>query len=721
MKTVQLPYWFRSVIFASLLLLVTACSPRQAVLWPMQVKPIQGNIADTAAVQMAMSNFLEAWVEEDYAAMYGFLSNLSKDAHSLDDFTRVYQNFADTITLKSIEPRILSALAEGNYGEVAYRVDFDTLLIGSLKREMVASMVREFDGWRVQWEQKLIMPELINGNRLELSTQTPSRGVILDRAGAPLAGYERAIAIGLVPRDLREDQIDQVFLTLAELSFYDAETLERIVENTPPDWYLPVVTLTKEAVEPYIEILRNLSGVRIDEFRSRYYVDGGVAPHALGYMLFISEEQLPYYSRLGYPPDARVGAAGLEASFEIELAGKYGASLFLLNQAGEVQSLLASGDSEPGQSITTTIDKKLQMLLQASLGDFRGAVVVMEVDTGKVLAIVSNPHFDPNAFDLTGNDRGLLDSYFSNPDQPLFNRTTYGQYPLGSVFKVISMSAAMESGLFKQNSTFLCGHSMLVCNSVTLYDWTYNSGAAASGELNLKEGLMRSCNPWFYKIGESLFLNDMDGFLSEMAYEFGLGAETGIEIGEAAGNIPKTAETCVNSAQISIGQGEVLVTPMQVASVFSALANGGTLYRPALVTKIGPKSGSETYVMQPEILGKLPVSDETLTAVQEGLQMVVENTRGTGYWTLEDLDIPVSGKTGTAQTHSGTSHAWFAGYSRAHQEDRPDIAVAVLIENSGEGSVMAAPVFRRAISLYFSDGEDPGGVMPWEAEPYWPY
>lgn len=713
--------WARIWVALCLTLILVACSLNQIKVLPTPFEPKQVNIAETVAAQQVMNNFLKSWEAADYAAMYESLSKLSKDANSIEEFSTVYQNFANTITLNTIEARVLSALADGNHGEVAYQVDYDTRIIGTLRREMVASMVRELEGWKIQWEQTLIMPDLEGGNRLELITQTPSRGVILDRLGAPLAGYESAIAIGLVPQEMRKEQSDQVFHTLAEISAYDAEALARMVENNPPDWYLPVVSLTIQAVEPYIDILRTLSGVRIDEFRARYYIDGGIAPHALGYLLFIPEEQLEDYLKLGYPADARIGASGLEAKFETELAGKYGGSLFLLNQAGKVQSLLASGDPIPGQSITTTLDKQLQMQLQASLGNLRGAVVVMEADTGKVLALVSSPHFNPNAFNLTEIDRSLLDSYFSNPDQPLFNRATQGQYPLGSVFKVITMSAAMESGLFKRSSTFLCGHSMWVCNSVTLYDWTQDHGVAASGELNLVEGLMRSCNPWFYRIGESLFLNEMDGLLSEMAYGFGLGAKTGVEIGEAAGNIPETAGTCVNSAQIAIGQGEVLVTPLQVASFFAAIANGGTLYRPALVEKISPKSGEETYKMQPEVQGKLPVSDETLAVVRDGMRMVVENTRGTGYWVLEGLPVYVSGKTGTAQTPSGNSHAWFAGFSQMNDPEHPDIAVVIIVENSGEGSVMAAPVFRRAISLYFSDGEDPGGVMPWEVAPFTPY
>ncbi len=680
----------------------------------------RGDVAQAAAAQSTFEAFLQDWAAENYPAMYDRLSSLSRDAITLEDFSDTYQNIANTLTLQAVNGTVLSVLADDIQAEIAYRVNYETQLVGTLSRENLVSLVRELDGWRIQWEVGLILPDLRDGYRLEFVHQIPSRGRIFDRSGAPLAAYESAIAIGLVPEEILPEQADQVYQTLAEISFYDLESLARLVESTPAHWYLPVVTLTREAATPHIDLLRAQNGVRINEFRSRFYVDGGVAPHALGYLLFIPEEQLDDYLRLGYRQDERIGASGLEAAFEAELSGQRGGSLYLISPGGEVRSLLAASDPVGGQSITTTLDKTLQMQLQASLGDLRAAVVVMEVDTGRVLAMVSNPHFDPNAFDMTEPDRSLLESYFTNPDQPLFNRATQGQYPLGSVFKVISMAAALEGGIFQTGSTLYCGHSMWVCNSVTLYDWTLGFGVGPSGNLNLLEGLMRSCNPWYYRIGEDLFSGGLDGFLSEMAYGFGLGTGTGIDLPEAGGNIPALANTCVNSAQIAIGQGEVLVTPMQVAAFFTAIANGGTLYRPALVESIRPGTGEASYVFSTEPLGQLPISDENLAAITEALRMVVEEPRGTAYWAMDGLSVPVSGKTGTAETPTGQSHAWFAGYSRAKDPERPDIAVVVIVENSGEGSVMAAPVFRRAVSLYFSGGEDPAGVMPWESEPYVP-
>ena len=699
------------------LLILTACIPQNLEETPMAATH-QGDISATAAAQGVADRFLEAWRVEDYSEMYTLLSSLSQDAFSLEDFTTAYQAAANALTLDELSFQTLSALAEARQAEVAFRVEFETRLLGQLARENVMLLSLEDAGWRIQWESGLILPELQGGKSLEFVHQIPSRGRIFDRGGAPLASYENAIAIGVVPGELDPAQADLVYETLSELSIYQPETLQQMIESTPLDWYLPIVSLSQADVRPYVETLRSLRGVRVNEFRARFYVDGGVAPHALGYMVYIPEEDLSEYLRLGYRQDERIGGAGLEAAYEAALSGQRGGALYQVSPEGEIQSLLASSEPEPGQSLYTTLDKTLQMRLEESLGDWRGAVVVMEVDTGRILAMVSNPGFDPNAFDLTEVDRGLLDSYFTDEDQPLFNRTTQGQYPLGSVFKTISMSAALESETFRSSSSFFCGQSLWVCDSVTLYDWTYGHGAAASGELTLTEGLMRSCNPWFYRIGETLYSEGMASALSQMAEGFGLGQETGVEISEAAGNIPEQASTCVDSAQIAIGQGEVLVTPLQVAAFFGALANGGTLYRPALVERIQTISGEITYEFTPEARGALPVSEDTLASVQEGLRMVIEEPRGTGYWAMQGLSVPVSGKTGTAQTPSGNSHAWFAGYSRMEDPDRPDIAVVVLVENGGEGSVMAAPVFRRAVSLYFSDNEDPGGLMPWEVEPY---
>ncbi len=705
-----------TIILLSLLLASCGLANRSG----QNVNLSHNDVALASAAQEVAEAFLIAWQDGDFAAMYDLLSVYSQDALTEEDFATTYQDVSNTLTLQSLDAQVLSALAGTDYAQVSYRVTFHTLLVGDLTREPVMNLTREKTTWRVQWEMGLILPELSDGSTLEFVHQIPDRGRIFAADGAPLAAYENAIALGLVPGEIYPEQADLIYETLAEVSIYSPDELADMVDRTPDDWYLPIVSLSQAEAAPHMDTLRGLSGVRIDEFRSRFYVDGGVAPHALGYLLYIPEDQVDEYIRLGYRQDERIGAAGLEEVYETELSGTHGGALYLVGPDGDIRGLLASNDPQSGQSVYTTLDKTLQLRLQQSLGDLRAAVVVMEVDTGRVLALVSNPGFDPNAFDLTGADSGLLESYFTNEDQPLFNRATQGQYPLGSIFKIVSMSAALEDKVFSASSTFNCQTTYWTCDSVYLDDWTLSHGTGASGLLSLPEGLMRSCNPWFYRIGETLYTEGFESALSDMARGFGLGAITGIEIPEAAGNIPETAANCVTSAQMAIGQGEILVTPLQVASFIAAMANGGTLHRAALVQKIEPPSGDPTFTFKTETLGQLPISEATRQTVLDAMRLVVEDSRGTGYWAMQGLEIPVSGKTGTAQTPSGNAHAWFAGFTRQNDPDRPDIAVVVLVENGGEGSVMAAPVFRRAVSLYFSDYQDTGGVMPWEDEPYVP-
>jgi penicillin-binding protein 2 len=504
---------------------------------------------------------------------------------------------------------------------------------------------------------------------------------------------------------------------MAQLTIYQVDEIIEMVDNSLPGDYIPLGEVPQAEVDKNMRALIALSGVFLNYYSSRYYYDGGLAPQAVGHLTYISEEEQYEYLRRGYSLNERFGSTGIEFAFEDELSGSRGAALYLKDANGQILSKLAERGAAPGQSITTTIDPVLQYYLQQSLGDYRGAIVVMEVDTGRVLAMVSNPQFDPNLFDIDNQNFVYAENPYFQANDPVFNRATNGQYPLGSVFKIITMAAALETGVFTETSEIYCGHSIQVCGN-ELFDWTFEKEKPPSGDLTLPEGLMRSCNPWFYYIGEQLYLEGYSNAIADMARDFGMGAVTGIEISEQPGNIPAQTDTCEMNTQLAIGQGEMTVTPLQVASFLAALGNGGTLYRPAIIEQIGLEEGTPSYSFEPEELGTLPVSEEHQAIIKEAMLRVVEDPRGTAQLELGTIPYRVYGKTGTAQNPFGESHAWFAGYSDMDSEFQSDIAVAVLLENAGEGSEMAAPVFRRAVSLYFSNYSNPGYTLPWEAYPY---
>jgi cell division protein FtsI/penicillin-binding protein 2 len=419
------------------------------------------------------------------------------------------------------------------------------------------------------------------------------------------------------------------------------------------------------------------------------------------------------------------------------LAGKHGGTLYVVNPStGQIVTKVGESEPQPSESVNLTLDRNLQYYAEKSIEGFRGAVVVMEVDTGRVLAMSSSPDYDSNIFETNNpNSSERIAELFQRVDDPLLNRAAQGQYPLGSVFKIITMAAGMESGLYIPESTFDCQYDWAKLPDTIRHDWTWQhcqdrvaSGrecntpdSLPSGLLTLSQGLMRSCNPFFYDIGYTLYQNNRQTDIANMARAFGLGSPTGIgQITEAAGNIsnPQTAIDVVNQA---IGQGDMQVTPLQVARFIAALGNGGTLYRPQLVESIQPIEGPPTLVFKPEATGVLPVTPERLQLIREAMIEVVKNPLGTANFRLRGIQVPVAGKTGTAESGSGRPHAWFAGYTLCEEaadqfpvcKDKPDIAIVVVLENQGEGSDWAAPVFKRIIETYYFD--DPQTIFWFES------
>jgi penicillin-binding protein 2 len=418
---------------------------------------------------------------------------------------------------------------------------------------------------------------------------------------------------------------------------------------------------------------------------------------------------------------------GIEDWGQEYLAGKPSANLYVRTPAKEVVTILSSREAEPSYSIYTTLDANVQLWAQLALRDFTGAVVVMERDTGRVLAMASSPSFNPNHSNPNNPFSILWGDYFDGTyDQPMFNRATMGQYPPGSIFKIISLAAALESGEYLPNKTFECEHFWYGPDGSPWEDWTYEKGRNPSGVLNMMEGLMRSCNPLFYEIGYKLLISDHGNAITDMAREFGLGSVTGIGvIPEESGNIISPEEISskdgtqlwVNAIQQAIGQSETTITPLQAAAYIAAIGNGGTLYQPQLIERVENTAGDAILAFEPIVNNTLPLSDETMAALWEGLLLVTKNTRGTAYSTFGRVNFPITvyGKTGTASVGGGLDpHAWFIGFTDQPEDPLlPDIAVAVVVENMGDGSEFAAPIFRRVVEAYFYTS--PTYKYPWES------
>jgi penicillin-binding protein 2 len=687
----------------------------------------QTTVIHTPGAEPALRVYLDALLKEDYASMYSILTQASRAALSQDDFTARYTNALNTMSVSKMEYNLLSSLTNPQTAQVAFHFVYQTILFGDLGRDITANLLLENGDWKVQWDDGLILPELAGGKKLAASHVPPARGDIYDRNGNAIATQTDADALGLVSGEVTDENAGNLYNRLFNLTGVRPEIIRSLYDSYPAGLYVPVGEASVAAVNK--SGVTSFSGVSVNPYTSRFY-EPNVAPHAVGYTLYISKDELTKYKRLGYNGSERVGIEGIEKWAEEYLHGRDAASLYV---NGESSNVLAQVTSQPADSITLTIDKDLQQQAQNAMDGLPGAIVVMEVNTGKVLAMVSSPGYDPNLYDTNNfNMQWSLDLMLNDPAQSTFNRATQGQYPLGSVFKIITMAAALESSVFTPASTYDCTYAFTDVPGKTLYDWTWQhcqdekaangtetcngANSQPSGTLTLPQGLMRSCDPWFYHIGYTLYDQEDGKYkndISNMARAFGLGKATGIDqVAEAEGSIPDPTDG-LDATSIAIGQGKVTVTPLQVATFISAVANGGTLYRPQLVQKIQPVSGDAINVFKPQANGTLPVKPENLRVIQEAMRQVVVNNRGTANYPLAGLIVATAAKTGTAESGAVEPHAWFAGYSLSNNPNKPDIAVAVLVDNQGEGATWAAPIFRRVMEIYFVG--TPQRIYPWES------
>jgi penicillin-binding protein 2 len=666
----------------------------------------------------ALAAYLDAFKTEDYNTMYSLLSKVSQDTITLEDFALRNRDALNIMSAGSFDYEVLSSLVNVYSSEVSYRVTYHTALVGDIQRDMVARFVLENGEWKLNWEDGLILPELAGGNVLRMDYSVPSRGNIYDRNGDVLAAQTNAYAFQIFPGDVTEESMGTLLSEVWNLCGISMEALAEEIINTPAQYGIPLC----EASEQESERIRSISpsGLQWTEYSSRYYFEQGVGSNVVGYTQLIPAEEIETYRRLGYAGDEVVGQTGIERWAEDYLSGQHGGTLYVVNPStGAIVTKVGESAPKAADSVYLTINRNLQFYAEQAIKGFTGAAVVLERDTGRVLAMASSPDFDSNAFQPRNpNQAAEIAELFSRLDNPLLNRAAQGQYPLGSVFKLITISAGMESGLFEPASTWDCQYEWTELNDGNIrHDWTWQhcqdrlargqecdtSDSKPSGLLTLPEGLMRSCNPFFWHIGFTLFQNNRANDIANMARAFGLGQLTGIEqIEEEAGRIvdPPSAIDVVNQA---IGQGEVQVTPLQVARFIAAIGNGGTLYRPQLVEKIEPVEGGDpVMVFKPDSKGELPIQKFRLEVIQQAMIAVVEDSRGTANFRLRGLGIPVAGKTGTAESGSGDPHAWFAGYTMASESTGlPDIAIAVILENQGEGSDWAAPVFGRIVETYY--------------------
>jgi penicillin-binding protein 2 len=452
----------------------------------------------------------------------------------------------------------------------------------------------------------------------------------------------------------------------------------------------------------------DLPGVQVDVRIRRNYLHGNLASHLIGYLGEVSPEELSRGASTGLRGGDTIGKFGAERTFDAFLRGEPGGRQVEVNASGQVMRVLNTVAAQPGSNLHLTIDHALQQRTEQLLEGIAGAAVAVDPRNGHVLAMASSPSFPPNAF-VSGIDTARWETLVSHPFRALENKAIQGEYPPGSTYKIVTAIAGLEEKVIDETSTFDCA------GFISFAGRDYRCWKKEGhGRVDIRRALAESCDVFFYRVGQRLGVDRIAWY----AKACGLGAATGIGLEpESRGLIPSSiwkkkrfgvpwqdGETL----SISIGQGYNLTTPLQMAMLTAAVANGGTRYRPLILDRVETMEGGLVYRSLPEVVGKLPATPRTLTLIQQGLAAVVNGERGTAR-RVHLNDIEIAGKTGTSQVvgrrEGGDdfvpphlrAHAWFVCYAPTSS---PRIAIAVVVENGEHGSSAAGPIAREMVKTY---------------------
>tara|TARA_B100001964_G_scaffold106258_1_gene118742 strand:+ start:5585 stop:7447 length:1863 start_codon:yes stop_codon:yes gene_type:complete len=577
--------------------------------------------------------------------------------------------------------------------------------------------------WMRVWYLQILKGEDFMGrseeNRIRKASLPAYRGTIKDRNGETLVNIRPSFNLYVTPEDAKG--LSNSLALLSEKIEIDDEKLRADIRQSRSFKNVLIKRDVGRKEVAYVEENKmQLPGIHIKVEPLRSYVYNDLAAHILGYLGEVSKEKLktPAYSK--YKLGDMMGKNGLENIYEFNLKGEKGFKEIEVDVSGRELKTLRKFPPESGDSLVLTLDVRVQKKLEEWVNELskenpvEGSVVVMKVQTGEIIAMVSKPSFDPNLF-AAGISRKKWNSLLLDSKHPLQNRAIDGQYPPASTYKLVTAYAALAEHLIEPESTIFCpGHFRLGRGR---YRCWKKSG---HGAVNLHDALVQSCDVYFYTLGHRLGVDN----LAKYAKKLGLGARTGVMLkGEKPGLIPSTQwkKKAKNKAWLpgetisaSIGQGYNLVTPLQSASVVSTVANGGLLLRPYLVKRIEDSEGKVVKEFFPEIVRNVEFDPEILSYLKEGLRGVVNEPRGTGS-RARMKNIVVSGKTGTAQVvrrkdadetdpdsetpYLFRDHAWFVAFA---PYEKPEVAVAVIIEHGGHGGATAAPIARKVLESYFA-------------------
>ena len=561
--------------------------------------------------------------------------------------------------------------------------------------------------------------ELAEGNRIRIERLEAKRGVIYDREGRPLVRNSANFLLYFVPADLPKDSLERqaviqrVSENLENLKPEDILNLLSKIEPGSLESYQPLFIADNidydKAMTLYLES-DNMPGVVItNKTRREYNLYSLSLSHVLGYTGKINDKELVKFGS-EYLPIDYIGKSGMENFWENEMKGSNGKKQIEVDALGKEKKIINQEAGQDGHNLVLSIDVELQKKLEESIINSlqkahlnKACAIALDPNNGEILAMVSFPSYNNNDF-ARGMTQAEYEKIANNPDRPLFNRCISGEYPSGSVIKPVIAAAALEENIINENTSFLSNGGIRI-GQWFFPDWK----AGGHGTTNVRKALAESVNTFFYYIGGGY--QDFTGLGLErmVKYEklFGLNTQTGIDMpGESSGFLPteewkqktKGESWYVGDTyHLAIGQGDTLVTPLQVADYTAVFANGGSLYRPHIIRQVLNSQDQLIGEVDNQPIKSNVVSSKNINIIREGMRQTV--TAGSAR-SLQSVPVEVAGKTGTAQwSTTKPTHAWFTGFA---PYDKPQIVITILIEQGGEGSSVAVPIANEVLTWYFN-------------------
>ncbi len=630
-----------------------------------------------------LSTYISLLNEQKYEEMYNMISENSKTQISQEDFIKRNKNIYEGIDAYDIKITLSETTKDGKTYNIKYDESMSTSA-GTISFKNTAKLVKENKEYKISWSSSMIFPELRSTDKVRVSTLSAKRGEILDRNGEKLAKNGSISSVGIVPGKLGENKTESIN-KISELTGVSTDYINTQISASyvKDDTFVPIKKVSADNTELKDQLLQ-ITGIKIVSVDARVYPLGEEAAHLIGYVQAISAEELKQKEGKGYSSSSIIGKAGLEQAYEDKLRGIDGTEIYIVDENGTRLKTLATQDKKDGTDVKLTIDKNIQKNLYDQMKTDKGFFVVMEPTTGELLATVSTPSYNSNDFVL-----GLTNSQWNelNNDErkPLYNRFLQSYCP-GSTFKPITAAIGLTSGKLTTDTTF--NYSGLKWQKNSSWGDVYITTLTAyNGPKNIANALIHSDNIFFgqaaMQIGKDTFCEGLDklGFNEDIdqTIKFPLTFKK-----SQYSNSEKADMNEKKLADSGYGQGDILVNPIHIASIYSAFANNGNMVKPYIEYQDGKK----------EYLKENVFTSEAANIVKKDLIQVVENPEGTA----TDMKIPgvtIAGKTGTAElktsktdTESGTL-GWFDCFTVNYSDSNPnvnDMLIIGMVENTQNNS-----------------------------------